>query len=387
MVRKYNFKSRRRNPTMFPYFCEICKPQRRFAKTFDKGMHDSMKHGEAIGTTSTLYSRDLNLPTYSSSQSTQAYSSSYSLSTISANELQTFATNEIEPDTAYNSSCKAVVHRLCFFMQNNFPDEMRPSEVIKSGSLGKGTAVKGKSDADLVVFLSSFHSISQLYASLPSILQRMKLYLDKYGHCTIEKTTSHAVKVSLSCHAGHTHDVDILPSVNILSKNSKTAIYSTMKSESPKMREYYSAALAPLQISFVSNIPTKVKTLIRLIKYWRKTFFEESSSRSLPTSYPLELITIGEWGDAGRPQNFDLRKGFYHVLRAIANYTKLKHAWNTNYNFDNFKCYDSYYVMDPANPFNNVMKKCDCWSMVAEKTNQFLTKPLFYGLSGYDGWN
>lgn len=39
-------------------------------------------------------------------------------------------------------------------------------------------------------------------------------------------------------------------------------------------REYYSVALAPLQIDFVAEVPTKVKTLIRLIKYWRKTAFK-----------------------------------------------------------------------------------------------------------------
>lgn len=39
-------------------------------------------------------------------------------------------------------------------------------------------------------------------------------------------------------------------------------------------KEYYSAALAPLQVEFVARAPTKVKTLIRLIKYWRKTEFK-----------------------------------------------------------------------------------------------------------------
>lgn len=52
---------------------------------------------------------------------------------------------------------------------------------------------------------------------------------------------------------------------------SRTNIYKEMASSSPDAREYYSAALAPLQIEFVSGVPTKVKTLIRLMKYWRKT--------------------------------------------------------------------------------------------------------------------
>lgn len=43
----------------------------------------------------------------------------------------------------------------------------------------------------------------------------MKVYLGTYGGCDVEGTTLHAVKVSVTCH-GHSHSVDILPSVDIL---------------------------------------------------------------------------------------------------------------------------------------------------------------------------
>lgn len=61
-------------------------------------------------------------------------------------------------------------------------------------------------------------------------------------------------------------------------------------------------------------------------------FKESTGLQRLPSSYPLELIVIGEWEDAGRPQNFNICKGFYHVLRAIVHYKSLKHAWTVNYN-------------------------------------------------------
>lgn len=48
---------------------------------------------------------------------------------------------------------------------------------------------------------------------------------------------------------------------------------------------------------------------------------------------------------------------------------------------------DPYYVVDPANPFNNVMETaCSCWNMVAEKAKQFLESPLFRGLSESNEW-
>lgn len=76
--------------------------------------------------------------------------------------------------------------------------------------------MKGKSDVDLVVFLP-FDSIKSLQNKMDSVLNDMKTYLHS-GECTIEGQTQHAVKVSVSCHQEHTHDVDILPSVNILDK-------------------------------------------------------------------------------------------------------------------------------------------------------------------------
>ena len=58
---------------------------------------------------------------------------------------------------------------------------------------------------------------------------------------------------------------------------------------------------------------------------------ESTGTLRLPSSYLLELIVFGEWERAGSPNDFDLRKGFYHVLTAVANYSKLKLAWTRNY--------------------------------------------------------
>ena len=44
----------------------------------------------------------------------------------------------------------------------------------------------------------------------------------------------------------------------------------------PSLGHYYTVALAPLQIDFVSQVPPKVKNLIRLMKFWKKTDFEVS---------------------------------------------------------------------------------------------------------------
>ncbi|XP_061177195.1 2'-5'-oligoadenylate synthase 1A-like [Saccostrea echinata] len=383
--RNPKFEYRRQNPDIFPHFCEICTPQRRFKEKPALDQHDKMKHPfPELATPHPCLSFDYSVQRI---HSNLMYSSTSSpLGTLSASELQTFVTNEIEPDTAYNSSCKAVVHRLCQFMQNNFPAKLRPSEVVKSGSLGKGTAVKGKSDADLVVFLSNYDSISSLKQNLPEILKEVETYLGSYGDCTITGKTIHAVQISLSCHANHYHDVDILPTVNILAKQSKSQIYAEMKLKTLHDQGFYSAPLTPLQIEFVSHVPAKVKTLIRLVKYWKKTELARIKGKP-PVSYLLELITIGKWEMAGKPQNFELRKGFFHIISALVQNRYLELAWNTNYRAQDYTKFCTVpYVLDPAHPFNNVMGSCKCWEEVAYMANLFLTKELFQGLSSLSGW-
>lgn len=110
-----------------------------------------------------------------------------SLSTITSSELSAFVQSKIEPDTAYIQRCNAVVDRLCQFMKNSLPPKLRPAEVRKCGSLGKGTAVIGKSDADLVVFLAEFHSISTLRSEIKRILDEMQEYFVKFGGCNLEE--------------------------------------------------------------------------------------------------------------------------------------------------------------------------------------------------------
>lgn len=65
-------------------------------------------------------------------------------------------------------------------------------------------------------------------------------------------------------------------------------------------------------------------------------FQERTDGKRLPSSYILELIVIGQWGKAGKPENFDICKGLYHVFRAIADYRNLRHAWTENYKYNNF---------------------------------------------------
>lgn len=102
MVRLYTFRQRRKNPDMFPEACDICSPVRRFMLPVHKQEHDDAKHIAQ----SPLYN-------------------------VSKSSLESFVRDTLEPDTDYNTSCCAVVNRLCTIMKQNFPKELRPAQILK----------------------------------------------------------------------------------------------------------------------------------------------------------------------------------------------------------------------------------------------------------------
>ena len=108
-------------------------------------------------------------------------------------------------------------------------------------------------------------------------------------------------------------------------------LYKEMIACTPEDRRYYSAHFVSLQVEFVKGQPPIVKDLIRLVKYWRKTCIEDTGKIRLPSSYPLELITIHCWEKAGKPQSFDIRTGFKAVLQQLVEYCNINVRWYINY--------------------------------------------------------
>ena len=100
-------------------------------------------------------------------------------------------------------------------------------------------------------------------------------------------------------------------------------------------KAYYSAHFVSLQVEFVGVQPSLVKDLIRLVKYWRKTCIDDKSigkKTRLPSSYPLELITIACWENAGSKPSFDIRAGFNAVLQQLVDYCHIHVVWYKYYN-------------------------------------------------------
>ena len=101
--------------------------------------------------------------------------------------------------------------------------------------------------------------------------------------------------------------------------------------EDRKNWPYYSAALVLVQKHFVKERPALVKGLIRLVKYWRKTYIPQSGSKHVPPSYLLELLTIHAWENANHPESFDLKIGFKAVMEVLKNHQSLRVSWGDYY--------------------------------------------------------
>ena len=97
---------------------------------------------------------------------------------------------------------------------------------------------------------------------------------------------------------------------------------------------YYSAALVLVQKDFVRKRPALVKDLIRLVKYWRKTYIPQIGHERLPPSYLLELLTIHAWENANCPTSFDMKIGFKAVMEVLKNHRSLRVSWGHYYRRD-----------------------------------------------------
>lgn len=111
-----------------------------------------------------------------------------------------------------------------------------------------------------------------------------------------------------------------------------------MKTKDEETRRYYSAALIELQLEFIKpklSDRSRVKDLIRLVKYWCKEFVVPVSKHGVrgvyPNSYLIELVTIHAWEEVGEPNTFDMAVGFRAVMEKLRSHEKLDIVWQDNY--------------------------------------------------------
>ncbi|XP_038076302.1 2'-5'-oligoadenylate synthase 1-like [Patiria miniata] len=272
--------------------------------------------------------------------------------------------------TDFDTDCREAVDTVVRYLHRDCSTSIflfDVSKVIKGGSLGKGTMVKDLSDVDLVAFINPPHMTSlgstdpQVYRNnLKAVLEQLEAALRRHPWVRFNRSDAYLVNFAVEVRSAASDprwvDVDLLPTADNISGSTMGSLFRKMLQMRGYDRGFYSASLVKFQREFVKNLPAYVKDLIRLVKYWAYTCLPPA----LRKSYPLELITIHRWEEAGRPSRFKKAQGLRDVLQTLTDLNQLKIYWMEHYDrvlaelsIEKLGLTNPI-VLDPANPTNNV---------------------------------
>ncbi|NWT07525.1 OASL2 protein, partial [Mionectes macconnelli] len=312
------------------------------------------------------------------------------LRTVSARNLDGWIAQNLEPSTAFSTQVKQTVKQICDFLKEDcFETEIHVNKTVKGGSAGKGTALKNKSDADVVLFLSCLSSYQKQKEKRKDMLDLIKIRLKACREklqfdVSISPpqykgpdNTPRSLSLTLSSReTGESIDVDILPAYDALGQ--------VMEDTPPRAEVYvellnacshpgeFSPCFTELQKKFVKLRPAKLKNLLRLVKHWYKEL--ENLQADLPPKYALELLTIYAWEEGtGSCGSFVMAQGFLTVLKLLCRYQDICIYWEKYYSLQHSEIgayvkgllrSDRPVILDPADP-TGILGQGKNWGLMA----------------------
>ncbi|XP_066295630.1 2'-5'-oligoadenylate synthase 1-like [Branchiostoma lanceolatum] len=368
-----------------PYKCVICSNG--FSTPNGMQQHRKDKHGSSASRfggysfTAHATTRDPSSDSESDDNTDSDSSSDYgNVLDISdpANAIK-YISDHLQTDKPFRDECSSVVEHLANFLKRS--SGFKVEKIIKGGSLGKGTAIKSKSDIDLVMFISELPSIDspdyndELHEQLDELQSTLKSSMQSIAYdLKVTGRTGHAVKLRVQAKADHEpHEVDLLLANDMLgpspTKAKKERVYAMMGRLDARARDNCSAALVELQRDFVKKQPAEVKDLIRLVKMWKKSCVPETSLKS----YIIELLCIHVC-----PSRSRVAEAFKAVLEKLCDIKSVSAYWLDNYSYSRVveMLGKRPLILDPSNPYNNVADSCWDWDEVAKAARETLQKPF-----------
>ncbi|XP_048077470.1 2'-5'-oligoadenylate synthase 3 isoform X1 [Ursus arctos] len=309
-----------------------------------------------------------------------------------AGDLDKFISEFLQPNRQFLAQVNKAVDIICSFLRENcFQNSAtKVLKVVKGGSLAKGTALRGCSDADLVVFLSCFSQfaeqgnrraeiISEIRAQLEACQRKMQFEV-KFEIPKWENSRVLSFSLTSQTMLDQSVDFDVLPAFNALGQlvpgyRPPAQVYVDLIHSYNHAGEY-STCFTELQRDFVISRPTKLKSLIRLVKHWYRQCNKMPKGKgSLPPQHGLELLTVYAWEQGGRDTQFDMAQGFRTVLELVSQYPQLCVYWTVNYNYEDKTVGDFLkwklkqprpIILDPADPTGNLGHNAR-WDLLAEE--------------------
>ncbi|XP_028621973.1 inactive 2'-5' oligoadenylate synthetase 1C-like [Grammomys surdaster] len=327
------------------------------------------------------------------------------LSSTPACELDKFINDHLLPDTSFHDEVREDIEVISAFLKERCfqgaAHPVRVSRVVLGGSYDEHTALKGRSEANLVVFFSNLTSFEDQLNLQRDFLEEIQKHL-----CQLEQEKQFKMKFevqrseqpnsrSLSFKLSYPQfqqevEFDVQPTYDALYKqrnNHKpdTQIYSetyarlisvctTLKKEGE-----FSNCFIELQQNFLKHRKPKLKRLILLVKHWYQ-LCKEKLRDPLPPQYALELLTVYAWECGSRDCDFNTAQGFRTVLELVTKYKLLQIYWTVYYDFRHQEVSNYLHgqlkkarpvILDPADPTRNVAAKnlLGWWSLAKEASS------------------
>ncbi|XP_062941815.1 2'-5'-oligoadenylate synthase 1 isoform X2 [Cynocephalus volans] len=336
-----------------------------------------------------------------------------------AKDLDKFIEAYLLPNRDFCTKVKYAINTICSFLKERcFRDNYQSvwvSKVVKGGSSGKGTTIKDQSDADLVVFLSPLTSFENQFRFREKYIKEIKKQLEacqrerkfdvEFEIQSSELFSPRSLSFTLrSPQLREGVKFDVLPAFDALGQRFRDytpdpQVYVRLIRECTNLQREgeFSTCFTELQRDFLKQRPTKLKSLIRLVKHWYQLCLKRIG-KPLPQQYALELLTVYAWERGSRETEFSTAEGFQTVLKLIIKYQYLCIYWTVYYNFENpdIKEYLNRQInkprpviLDPADPTGNLGGNPHAWSRLASEAEAWLSHSCFKKQDGspVGSWN
>merc|ERR1719421_245750 len=222
------------------------------------------------------------------------------------------------------------------------------AEVVKGGSVGKGTAITDCEDAELVFFVKGLPA-EQHKKWLPPLLRSVQSVLvenlDAEMASEVECTET-SVRVSVKNQV--TVDLRFSPAFE-----SYASTVQALGASGPEARKPFEASFVKERTQFVAKQPGNVKVTIRLLKWWRDQQ-QWSCALTRPSDYVIELIAIYAYQQCGRLSQTQM---IANCMSIFARFDQLRVMWSNFYEQRDVwspLMMQRPLLMDPVNPFTNI---------------------------------
>jgi len=225
---------------------------------------------------------------------------------------------------------------------------LKAEHVVKGGAVGKGTAVMGVPEAEVVLFLAGMPAAS-IGKWLPPLLKAAGAVLNEHlgaEHATDIRVTDHSLKLT----AKGLVKVDLRFSPTFASYGEAL---EALRMQGPETRRLLAAAFAKEKVQFIGKQPGQVKVTIRLLKWWRDQQ-QWSSDFTRPSDDILELVAVYS---AVQTKAADQHAAVANAMSLMARFEELRVVWSNYYGKDDIWApllRHRPLLMDPTNPYVNV---------------------------------